>query len=385
MRQVSEDEYLAAHGIRNVTPITAQPIAKRAFTAAELQHTDFPPIRWIVPDLLPEGLTLLAGKPKLGKSWLSLDLALSVAVGGRALGKECEQGAALYLALEDNPRRLQRRLRKIEPELKWPGALEFRTEFPRLDAGGLNLLRDWLKEHGDARLIIVDTLAVVRGNAKVSDSAHSSDYAALRGLHQIAGEFGIAVLVVHHLRKAGSEDPFDSVSGSTGLTGAADATLILSQTDGDVTLYGRGRDLEEIETALEFDAETCRWRDLGDPAEAFASDTRAAILSAIRGGSATPADVRDFTGLEHELVKKNMQRMARAGHLKKEAKGRYVIPLDPLSPPSPCPRSEASRDTGTGGTGLDRAMDVEERAAILEHDHGLSRDDAERKAKAVKP
>ncbi len=381
MRQVSDEEYLAAYGIRDVTPKAAKPIAKRAFTAAELQSTEFPPIRWIVPDLLPEGLTLLAGKPKLGKSWLSLDLALSVALGGRALGKECEQGAALYLALEDNPRRLQRRLRKIEPELEWPGALEFRTEFPRLDAGGLNLLREWLKEHGDARLIIVDTLAVVRPQHKAADSAHSGDYGALRGLHQLAGEFGVAVLVVHHLRKADAEDPFDSVSGSTGLTGAADATLILSQRDGDVTLYGRGRDLEEIETALEFDAETCRWRDLGDPAEAFASDTRAAIFSAIRRGCATPAEIRDATDLDHNLIRQTLVRMVRAGDLRKEGRGRYAIPSDPLSQQSQRHKERPQCDSVTNVTGLDQAMEVEERAAILQHDQGLSKEDAEQLAK----
>ena len=103
------------------------------FNAAELQGMEFPPINWVVPGVLPEGLTILAGKPKLGKSWLALDMALAVAGGGAVLGRECEPGPVLYLALEDNQRRLQRRLNRIEPHLSWPADLELNTRWPRLD------------------------------------------------------------------------------------------------------------------------------------------------------------------------------------------------------------------------------------------------------------
>ncbi|MCH8167159.1 MAG: AAA family ATPase [Proteobacteria bacterium] len=183
---------------------------------------------------------------------------------------------AIPRALEDNQRRLQRRLNRIEPHLSWPAGLELNTRWPRLDQGGLKTIGEWIKSRDGAKLVIVDTLAVVRPAGRVTDSAHSSDYAALRGLHQIASDHGVAIMVVHHLRKADADDALDTVSGSTGLTGAADTTLILTRRDSDsgVILYGRGRDLEEFETGLEFDAMACRWRDLGDPAEAFANDTR---------------------------------------------------------------------------------------------------------------
>jgi RecA-family ATPase len=115
-----------------------------------------------VPGVLPEGLTILAGKPKLGKSWLALDMALAVAAGGDVLGRECIQGAALYLALEDNQRRLQRRLNRVEPHLSWPFDLELHTQWPRLDQGGQKAIRDWITTHENAKLVIVDTLAVVR-------------------------------------------------------------------------------------------------------------------------------------------------------------------------------------------------------------------------------
>jgi hypothetical protein len=291
------------------------------FTAADLQGMEFPPINWVVPGVLPEGLTILAGKPKLGKSWLALDMAL---------------------ALEDNQRRLQRRLNNIEPHLEWPADLELNTRWPRLDQGGLKSIREWIKTRDGAKLAIVDTLAVVRPHGKATDATYTSDYSALRGLHQIASTTGIAIVVVHHLRKADADDPFDAVSGSTGLTGAADTTLILTRREGEggCILYGRGRDLEEFETGLEFDANACRWQDLGDPVEAFASETKAAIFEAIRAGHNTPAKIRDFADLDHELVKKTLQRMARSGDLKKESRGTYAVPIDPLSHVSPCPRGK---------------------------------------------
>ncbi len=128
---------------------TVQPLKSAAslpagiFSAADLQGRVFPPIKWIVPDILPEGLTLLAGKPKLGKSWLSLDIAVAVASGGSVLGRECEPGPVLCLALEDNQRRLQRRLQLVAGSTPWPRDLEFHTEWPRGDAG-LERMRDWV-------------------------------------------------------------------------------------------------------------------------------------------------------------------------------------------------------------------------------------------------
>lgn len=327
------------------------------FTAAELQAMQFPPIRWVVPDVLPEGLTILAGKPKLGKSWLALDMALAVANGGSVLGRECEQGAALYLALEDNQRRLQRRLGRVEPHGPWPEALEMHTRWPRFDADGLDRIRTWIKSREGARLVIVDTLAVVRPAQRAPETAHSNDYAALRGLHQLASAEGMAVLVIHHLRKSDAEDALDTVSGSTGLTGAADTTLILTrrESEGGCILYGRGRDLEEFEAGLEFDRFACRWRDLGDPAQAFASDTRAAIFAAIKAGNTVAGQIIRETGLGDDLVYQTLRRMVRAGDLRKDGRGLYSLPLDPLSEASECQKGGTNPDNLTDLTGVSKA------------------------------
>src|SRR5215203_351091 len=131
----------------------------RIFTAAELVAEELQPVRWVVRGLLSEGVTLLAGKPKLGKSWLALGLGVAVASGGVALGtKRVEQGSCLYLALEDNRRRLKLRLGKLLAGKAAPKELHIGTEWLRLDDGGVEQLRAWLTAYPGARLIVIDTL-----------------------------------------------------------------------------------------------------------------------------------------------------------------------------------------------------------------------------------
>ena len=111
------------------------------FTATELMEMELPPVTWVVPDVLPEGVTILGGKPKMGKSWMAYGLAVSVATGGVALGnKQVERGEALYLALEDNPRRLRKRLGKVLRGDPAPEGLDIWTRLPRLDEGGVEAI-----------------------------------------------------------------------------------------------------------------------------------------------------------------------------------------------------------------------------------------------------
>lgn len=302
-------------------------------SAQELQHLEFPPVSWIVNDLMPEGLTLLAGKPKLGKSWLALQISQAVASGAEVLGRPVTSGTVLYAALEDNQRRLKSRLAKTNSgSPDWPNALHFATEWPRLDKKGLENFGSWLDQWPDARLLIIDTLATVRPVSGSKDSQYQSDYAALRGLHGLANERGIGVLVIHHLRKADADDPFDTVSGSTGLTGAADTTLILSRTHDGTVLYGRGRDLSVTEIAVDFDPTTCVWSDLGRPCDVFGSDTRKAIRSALKDGHQTPQEIASAAELDYDLCAKTLQRMAEGGEIEKGGRGRYRRTPDPSCP-----------------------------------------------------
>ena len=311
------------------------------FTAFNLGTRTFPAIRFILPGYVPEGATILAGRPKLGKSWLALDMALAVARGCDCLGVQCEQGDVLYLALEDNQRRLQSRLQKLSPAREispWPQALTFATAWQRHDAGGLEDIRDWAGSIENPRLVIVDVLAQFRGGRANTETQYEADYAAVKGLQQIAGELQIGIIIVHHVRKSNGEiDPFEKVSGTLGLTGAADTTIVLDRDSSGCTLYCRGRDIEEYERAITFDKFDCRWLVQGDVAAVRRTDERTAILEALEGADdvMTVNDILSATGMNRNACDQLLFKMAKDGQITKVKRGHYVHPdRSDLLPPS---------------------------------------------------
>jgi hypothetical protein len=251
-------------------------------SAADLMQLELPEAKWAVPGVLPEGVTILAGKPKIGKSWLGLGLGIAVGAGGRALGQiGVEAGDALYMGLEDNTRRLQKRMRKMLAGREAPRRLEVTTEWPQLDEGGVEALDGWLDKRPDARLVVVDTLKKIRPREAGSRSVYDLDYEALEPLVPLASGRGVAVLVVHHLRKLEAGDPLDMISGSTGLTGGVDGAMVLKRDRGkqDATLVVDGRDIEEpAELALRWDAEIASWSLMGDAEEYRQSEERRRII-----------------------------------------------------------------------------------------------------------
>jgi hypothetical protein len=140
----------------------------KTFTAAELMAKELPAVKWAVPDIVPEGLNVVGGRPKLGKSWLVLGLCVAVASGGVALGtKRVEKGEGFYLALEDNEPRLQTRLRKVLQGGDAPEGLHYCTEWPRMGEGGIEALDGWLDRHKDVRIAVIDTLARIKDRKSV--------------------------------------------------------------------------------------------------------------------------------------------------------------------------------------------------------------------------
>src|SRR5215218_2859436 len=245
---------------------------RSSWTAKELMRYVFPDPRYAVPGVLAEGLNLLAGAPKLGKSWLALNVAAAVADGGTALNRvRVERGEVLYLALEDPPRRLQQRLRLVLSGEPAPDGLFIETAWPKLLEGGCARLDAWLDEHPDCRLVVVDVFAKVRGIPDANVNRYDADYAAMASLKTIADKHEIAILVVHHTRKALADDFLDSVSGTQGLAGAADAVLVLSRSRGsaDAKLRITGRDVEEAEFAMLFNPAEGVWSLLEGPAEEY--------------------------------------------------------------------------------------------------------------------
>lgn len=334
--------YTVTHGapFTNGVPSNARPThggAKSAIkplisSAAGLRRREFPAIQYIVPGYIAEGCTLLAGRPKLGKSWLVLEAGLAVADGGTCLGGIlCEQGDVLYLALEDNERRLQRRIDKVLGAFRseWPAAFEFATEWPRSNEGGIEAIEDWILSKTNPRLIIVDVLAMFKPVRGDKESLYEADYLSIKGLQALAGKYQVAIVVVHHTRKSGTEsDPFEKVSGTLGLSGAADTTVILDRDGNGATLYGRGRDVEEIEAAVIFDKVSCRWHVQGEASEVRRTDERGAILGALDEANEpmSPGDLALATRMTSLNVRQLLFKMTKAGEVSKTKRGLYQHP-----------------------------------------------------------
>ncbi len=310
---------------RRTAKFTAMSTTEEAIstiTANTLQAKEFPPLRYAVDGYIAEGLTLLAGKPKIGKSWMALDFAMAVATGGLALGSvECRRGPVLYCALEDNHRRLQRRMSQLYGNVEhWPPELHFATQVRRLGDGLIDDLREWIERHRP-KLVIIDTFAGVRPQGR--REGYEADYSALAPLQELAGELCMSILVIHHLRKMPSDDPFDMISGSTGVTGSVDNPFVLHRGKQGVTLYGRGREIEEMEQAVEFVGGM--WKVLGDAAEVRRSEERNAILEVLAEANEPmgPREIADALGKPENNTKQLLFKMHKDGELKKKGRGRY--------------------------------------------------------------
>ena len=294
----------------------------RGCSAAELMQMDLPEPNWVVPGLIPEGLSLLAGKPKIGKSWLGLGIAVSVAAGGRALGQIPLSGpaGALYLALEDNPRRLKRRLEQILQGEPAPRRLRLEWEWPKLQDGGLDKIRQFLEQHPGTKVVVIDTLQKIRGGAKSNSNLYAEDYEALGALKLLADRYETGVMVVHHLRKPDGGDALDQVLGTTGMTGVPDTILTLkrerSRADG--ILYVTGRDVEEAEWALRFDLASASWVMVGNADDFRRSSERQAVIDLLKAAedSMTPKDVAEALDRTYGSTGQSwLQRFLRGRHL----------------------------------------------------------------------
>lgn len=227
----------------------------------ELYDTVYPARTPIVDNFLYGGTYLFVGAPKVGKSFFMGQLAYHVAMGIPLWEYPVRKGTVLYLALEDDYARLQRRLSGMFG-VESTDNLFFATQAKTLNDGLDLQLELFLKEHTDARLIIIDTLQKVRevGGDRYS---YSSDYEIVTKLKAFSDKYGVCVLVVHHTRKLESEDSFDMISGTTGLLGAADGAFIMhkkKRTENIAVMDIVGRDQPDQELTIEFDRERCIWK-----------------------------------------------------------------------------------------------------------------------------
>lgn len=175
----------------------------KTISAEELLSTPLPPVKWIIPDLLPAGLALFAGPSKAGKSWLTLWLCLQVAQGKPMWGREIEPHTVLYLSLEDTFNRLQKRLLQLVGSEEAPERLVMQTECSSIGQGLEEQLTSFLYQHPDTGLIVIDTLQKVRSNDQ-NNSMYASDYKEISALKVLADKYNVCILLI----------PVTSIKGS---------------------------------------------------------------------------------------------------------------------------------------------------------------------------
>ncbi len=238
-------------------------------SAQELINLDIPEPYCSIENLIYQGITILAAPPKHGKSWMVMDICLSVAKGENFLGFKTHQSGTLYLTPEDSKNRVKKRLKNILCCQEPPEDFYICTEAITLESHLITILENYLKENPNIKLIVIDTLQKIRGNLCKNQNAYAKDYSDLSQLKIFADKYSICIIIVHHLRKEGKkeEDVFNQISGTNGIFGCADTAIVLKNKKDESTMYIRGRDVEDDELALTFNPQTLKWVFLGNPDE----------------------------------------------------------------------------------------------------------------------
>lgn len=338
-------------------------LLEAVITAAELHHEEFAELVQFVHGLITEGFGIVAGPPKLGKSWWTLCVALAIAAGGKAFGKvSVEQRDVLLLALEDSPRRLQGRIRAVWGDGIPPHRLHILTKVgPRLL---IPTITAWLTKHPHG-LVILDTLGRARQQRNRGDDAYLADYQAGVVLKNVVDAFpGSALLGVHHTRKASSDDFVDDLSGTLGLAGAADYVLVLrrKRNSTEATLQVTGRDAPEGEYA--FTVTEGMWTLAGNQLSDAATEAqhrrdskrygeRALEVAAVVNRRApanhtTAADVAEALGLDNDQARVYLNRLAKADRIYKVGVGAYtsVTTVTTVTPPSTSTNGDGESGAG---------------------------------------
>jgi len=305
------------------------------FTVADLMKKELPPLEEIIPQILPEGLTVLSGKPKTGKSYLVMDWGLAIAHGGLAMGQlPCKQGSVLYMALEGNERLLKERLttlgRYFERETSSVTNLEIALRAKVLDKGGYEQIEGWIKGHPDAKLAIIDTYQKVKPMKRGNIDDYDAAVETLGRLQEIANEKHISILIVHHNTKSKTDDDFDAILGTTGIRATTDTNIVLNRTrggdDSEITVLSieSRQGIPEGRYAYRFkEADTPVILLLGDADEYSISKERAEVLELLKSDPGlTPSQIGDALGKKN--ITPLLQKMRKAGQVISK-KGKYEL------------------------------------------------------------
>jgi len=336
-----------------------QPKASTRIDAADLLALSLRPLRWVVPDIIPEGTTILAAPPKVGKSCLIYQIAVEAAIGGDLIDRRVTPGSVLYLALEDGKRRGQARLLAALAGRTMPrGRLEVQWDAPNIGAGLEEEIHAWLDSHPDAVMVAIDTLGKVRGASSGRRNAYEVDVEAMNKLQDLFRDRPVALVIVHHARKEGHEDILGSVSGTYGITGSVDTIVVVRRMRNETfgTFHITGRDVVEDSIPVQFNNMTWTSAPATLPAASF---ERTEVYRYIEGhGPVFPAAIAAALGFGSRKSVDNMvQKLVADGAVARRPKGYVVVGVRiSLSPPDSSDGSESHQ----GNRGYPRDMRARE-------------------------
>ena len=275
-------------------------------TGEDILAMSLPNQEYLVDQILPSGLFLLAGSPKIGKSWLVLQLRIAISNGADFLGFTTQRSHVLYLCLEDTYQRIQNRLVDYGDEPL--DNIKFATSASKLDKGLIKELEHYISEHEDTKLIIIDTLQKIR-NTRIDGYTYGQDYKEINILNEFVNRTGVSILLVHHLRKMKADDPFEEISGTTGIAGAVDGMYVMKknrESRNEVTLIATGRDIISFDLTLRFNEETHHWELLEKSLEDDAVDEYVLnvikLIEQINSFEGTATELRDLLKTKLNLV-----------------------------------------------------------------------------------
>lgn len=237
--------------------------------AREIQDSVKQKDNFIIDSLLAPGLTILAGPRKGGKSWLVFDMALHIVCGEDFWGRKTTKGDVLYMALEDDDKRIKRRLNTLLDDDDAPEGLDFTYQINRKEKLAAGLDR-YLSDHKDTKVVIIDVLQKIRTGKKPAQSEYEHDYEELTGIKNIADKHQAAILVVTHVRKTkDNSDWVNNICGGVGVTGVADTIMGLFKQEKaeNRSFMVTSRDLPEMNMAIKFEQEHCQWKYVGTEEE----------------------------------------------------------------------------------------------------------------------
>lgn len=284
----------------------------KVLSIKDLMQREFLEYEWIYKDFLPIGLTILAGKPKIGKSFLALKIALEVA----------REHTVVYMSYEDKQQQMQGKLKILfnSNENLISKNLYIPEEVFTMNYGGIEQL-EYLCSQYKPKLIVIDTLQKFRGLEKGNNlNIYASDYDLIGQIKEIADKFNIAILIIHHTKKGESDDPVELISGTTGISGGVDTLLILKKkrNESEAILYINGRNVSEREIAMRF--EDGNWEFLGEASEHQKSIVRQKIKEVLieSGEPLTCREITDLTGLKAGAIKGTLHRMVNDNEIEKD-------------------------------------------------------------------